>query len=620
MPYRKLKEIIFKEARYVPILLSLFVIPIFFHPEFIYPFTQGKEILFKTMMISTLLLTTIILSSKNTLRFKNILKSPLFLILSVQICIFAITDIFSDNPIVTLYGTYGRGFGLIIELFIFFFLTYCAQFLSEKNIKRLTKIAFYAGSLVAFYGLLQKAGMDPFFGNYDINIFAGRIFSFSGNPSYLGQLMALDFIVGIYLITNESNRSKKLLYVLWSLLIISAVILSGTRTALVGLVFAGIIFALKNRKIISIAIVMLTILSIFALPNSRFSFSNIALRSLNSRIEIWKGTIDLIKKKPFLGYGGETFYIYFPEIVTKTFFTLEENVNTTADRVHNEFLETFFSHGIFAAILYLILFAFLLGKFFKTNNRNIELFSLIFVANTIQNQFAFPDISINILIAFCFGSIIALEIAGEGVFNIKFSKLTSVLVIILTTIVCVSLFIGTVVRPYASQLDYAESKRNYATNYVVAVDKHKEAISHAPYYSDLWYELMMIDTSSMKEALSNLEVIEGKSGNVLAWTGNFYSKTNPQKASEFYALALAKNPYNPNWIRAFADMLYEQGDYQDALLMYYQYLEAMPDFWKWQDDINSHTLIEKNSYNTFLKTTPYFWGVIQKINNIINRD
>ncbi|MBI5152526.1 tetratricopeptide repeat protein [Candidatus Peregrinibacteria bacterium] len=99
----------------------------------------------------------------------------------------------------------------------------------------------------------------------------------------------------------------------------------------------------------------------------------------------------------------------------------------------------------------------------------------------------------------------------------------------------------------------------------------------------------------------------------MAWKGNLYAKQDPQKASEYYTMALEKNPYHPNWIRAFADMLYENKDYENALYLYDKYLDAIPDFWKWKDNLDEH---KQNSYKTFLKNTPYFWGIIEKMNNI----
>lgn len=198
----------------------------------------------------------------------------------------------------------------------------------------------------------------------------------------------------------------------------------------------------------------------------------------------------------------------------------------------------------------------------------------------------------------------------------KFGFRTRVASAVVIFLICIVIGVVTIYRPFMSQLAYAKSKESYTVSYSTAVIKHKEALFYTPYYSELWYELMFIDPSSMERALHYLEQIDGNSGNVLAWKGNFYSKTDPAKASEFYTMALEKNPYHPNWIRAFADMLYSTGDYENALYLYEKYLDAVPDFWRWKDQLEDHTLKEQKSYNAFFKQSPDFWGVINKIEYI----
>lgn len=168
-------------------------------------------------------------------------------------------------------------------------------------------------------------------------------------------------------------------------------------------------------------------------------------------------------------------------------------------------------------------------------------------------------------------------------------------------------------KPFMSYRLYTVAKENYTEDYAIAVNSLKEALAWTPYYSEPWYELMFIDPSSMGRALENLELIDGDSGDVLAWKGNFHSQTDPQLAADYYIRALEKNPYHPNWIRAFADMLYAQGDCETALYLYLQYLEAVPDYWKWAVDIEEHSSTEQKSYETFFKHVPYFSGTLEKV-------
>lgn len=612
-------------AYLLPLVLGLFLVPVFWNPSFIHGFTHGKELLFKTIVLTTAVSLLVGLIEKKSINVKNIVRSPIFLLLLLQMCVYAITDVFSETPTIALYGTYSRGLGFIIELFLFAFLIYCSTILSEKNISGLFKIIFLSGLIAAFYSILQMAGFDLFFANYGTNIFDERSFGFSGNPSYFGQLMLLNVIIASHLFLSEKVRNLKIVYAFGVLIFLYALFISGTRAAIFGLLAAIVLILVKYWKSFAavirnhkaIFVIGLLVIGVFltTLPQERYSLSNVALRSLNSRLEIWNGTVDLIKKKPILGYGGESFYVYFPEIITKKFLTLEENIDVSADRVHNEFLEVFFSHGIVAISIYLLILGVIAAIFFKTKNGKITVLALLIIANAVQNQFVFPDITINIIVVFCFAGIIALQVTNSDIKTFVLKKWHKCVAAVATIVL--SMYIGffTVYKPYMSQLTYVKSHNS--VDYETVVNGLNGALSYTPYYGELWYELMFIDPSSMEGALSWLEKIEGNSGNVLAWKGNFYSDKDPQKASEFYTQALEKNPYHPNWIRAFADMLYDNGDFENALFLYDKYLEAIPDFWKFGDDLENHTPEEQEKYETLLKHTPFLLETLEKIDQLM---
>lgn len=617
-----------KEAYIIPVILSLFLVPLFWNPLFINSFTQGKEILFKSIIIITFFLCVIgmVIKGKKELKLKNILESHLFLLLFAEIIFYAISNSVSQHPIVTLYGTYTRGFGFIMELFLFAFILYVALVITEKRTILLLKVVFVSGLVLAAYGIFQKIGINPFFNTFDINIFAGRSFSFLGNPSYLGQYMSLLLITGAFLFLHEVKW--KYFYLIGSIVFIITLLFSGTRTALVGMFLASILVFMKYYKTIfelckkykhwlfGAVLVIAVVLGVFysKIPDNRFSISASAFRSFESRVEIWKGTLGLIKENPVFGHGAETFYIYFPDIVTKKFLMLEENINTSADRVHNELLQVAFDHGILGAIIYLVIFVYLIRLFFKSTNPLVAISSLAVVIYMIQNQLGFPDITQNIFIGFCIGGIISVE-AGNQVLKIRFNRIGRFSLAILATGLLVFFAIQGAWKPYMSQRNFYESKMQYSKDYEKAINYHKSAISYTPYYSELWYELMFIDPSSMERAIAFLEKIDGNSGNLLAWKGNLYSTSNPDLAAKFYLEALKRNPNHPNWIRAFADMLYANGDLESALFMYNEYLNAIPAFWETKTE--KQDLNTKKKYETLTKTTPNFEGTIKRMEEII---
>ncbi len=599
-----------KEAWSLP-GLSLFLIPLVHFPFFTMSFLQGKELTFKVLGLLAYGALLVTFYRKKKVEGHALTDSPLFLLLLAALGIHAVTDFLSNNPMVAMYGTFTRGEGFIFELYLFAFLVWTALFTTREKLSTAFKVFWVSMLLVAFYGLLQKMGIELFFQSYSVNLFQGRIFSLVGNPSLLGQLMLLGVILGAYLTVQE----KKWPYLLGTLLMLIVLVWSGTRSAALGLIAVAFLTALRYRKEIwglvkkwnlkLLALVPILLLGLWLAPSDRFDLTSLSLRSLNSRLEIWKGTMELISRHPLLGNGQETFYIYFPEVVTKEFLTLEEDLNISADRVHNELLETIYEHGALGGLVYLALLGYALKLFFTREKKETVLLATLILGNTIQNQLSFPDPTLLVATSFVWGALVALESK-----EMQLPPLRRPFVVTGFILLALVAF-QTVVRPVVANRYYTLYPR--AESYEEGVEDLKAALTWTPYYSQLWFDLMMVDPSSMGRALENLEVLDGESGDVLAWKGNYYAESDPVLAADYFIAALEKNPYHPNWLRAFGDMLYEQGDCETALYIYSQYIEAVPDYWKWSVDLDSYTSAQQKSYDTFFKHAPYFFGTLEKM-------
>lgn len=611
-----------KEVPFILVSMMLVCAPLLFVPLFNHSFTQGKGLFFVFMMLVLgIWFSYFYLKPKTTIN--NIKNSNFLIALLGMYGVFTFTNSLTIHSEVVFYGSISRGLGFNILLLCVALSLVTAFYIRTQHVQNLLKLSLIPAALSAAYALIQKSGYEFFFINYGLDIFEGRSFGFYGNPSYLGQALSLFCIIALYFLFTSKKKNQIILYSLITVLLFSGIVVSGTRTSILGLLVAAILMVLwmlfkkihlSKKQFIAIIIGCVMSLSIAALyAPSRFSFSSLATRSLNSRLEIWKGAVELISRNPVIGYGTNTFQIYFPDVVSKDFYALEENLTLNVDRVHNETLEVFFQYGALGGIAYFIFLGVVFLTFFKSKSPIETVLALLILTYHAQNQVSFPDISIMIFIYICYGGLCSVD-ANRKDFRIK-NKFKRWIVALL-----ILLFVGffgytSFYNPLRSEIAYTRSQKARTKSYDEAVLNLKEAVSYMPYYTELWYELMMIDPSSRSRGIYYLTQLEGDTGNVNAWVGNLYAKTDPEIATKYYLKALERNPYHPNWIRAFADMLYFQEDYENALFMYSKYLDAIPEIWYVDEAYQNDPVLKKKS-RIFLKNTPYLNEVFEKIQHI----
>ena len=141
------------------------------------------------------------------------------------------------------------------------------------------------------------------------------------------------FIVGYYIATPKTvQKSILLAFIFISLL--SFVLLTHSRTALVGLAsaFVLLLWMQRSRKALYVAVIIFVIAAIFTIIN----FENISSRGFSSRPELWALTFEKLSLHPVLGYGiGSELLIYI------------ESLDTTFSEPHNIHLGlTYFLGGI----------------------------------------------------------------------------------------------------------------------------------------------------------------------------------------------------------------------------------------------------------------------------------
>ena len=214
-----------------------------------------------------------------------------------------------------------------------------------------------AAAAVSVYGILQYV----FRWGYqsaawvDSDMFSSiefRVPSTLDNPNMLGQYLILMVPVGGAKLLSARGWPRRLLYLGCCALMCVCMILTFSRGAWLGLLFAGAVFVvLLNPRLILLAPAALAALW-FLLPEtviSRFtSIGDMTDGSTTYRVSIWLGTLDMLKHYWLcgIGPGDEAFNRVYPAFSYNSI---------NAPHSHNLFLQLVCDAGITALVVFLIL-------------------------------------------------------------------------------------------------------------------------------------------------------------------------------------------------------------------------------------------------------------------------
>ena len=261
-----------------------------------------------------------------------------------------------------------RGSVLIGALTIAFILFSVALYRSvdtRAQLDALVAVLVAVGAAVACYGILQYR----FRWGYqsaawvDEDMFSSIMFRVSStlqNPNMLGQYFILMIPLGGAKLLTAKGTWRKLFYFACCAAMCVCVILTFSRGAWLGLLFAGLVFfvVLEPRLLFLAPLALLALWRVMpATVIDRFtSIGDLTDRSTSYRVSIWLGTIAMLRDGYWLtgiGPGEGAFNEIYP------FYSYHEIV---APHSHNLFLQMVVDAGVAA----LLAFLWLLLRYFRT--------------------------------------------------------------------------------------------------------------------------------------------------------------------------------------------------------------------------------------------------------------
>ena len=225
-----------------------------------------------------------------------------------------------------------------------------------------------AGGFAAVYGIFQYAGIDPFLPAeaYQAEIGGGSIVRPPGTLGHAGYfatyLLYVVFLAGAQ-VRSDSSAAWRWIGRVSVLLCSIAIVLSGTRSALLGLVLGGMLLLFwyrprVTRRALTVGVICVILFTAFVLSpaggmlRSRVAWAGEDL-SGGARLWLWQDSIRMILDYWVLGAGPETFANAYPRY--QSVELAQAYPNFYHESPHNIFLDAATAQGVLGLVVALLL-------------------------------------------------------------------------------------------------------------------------------------------------------------------------------------------------------------------------------------------------------------------------
>ncbi len=332
------------------LLWAVLVTPLLFWLPSFESFEMPKQLAIKLAAAGLSLLLL-----KDRIPVPSVFAAPVTAILALG----ALSCLVSPLPGTGFFGEYASYQGwLHWAALCFLLLSLPARVAGRRTANEFLAAAAISASLVSAYALLQLLGLDFF--SWQVHGPVLRAFSTSGNPLYLGFLLATAIPLVLGLSLAARTLEFRILWLAATSLVFAGLLASGSRGALIG-ALAGIsllVFRahrgvrpsgyLMRQVLLACAIPL--ILCAILLPAERnpfpllvSRFSSLA-RGDDSRLEIWKGGAGLIRRSPLIGSGPDSFAALHSQVQTPRLW--QYVWHGSPEKAHNELVQLAATGGL----------------------------------------------------------------------------------------------------------------------------------------------------------------------------------------------------------------------------------------------------------------------------------
>ena len=358
-----------------------------------------------------------------------------------------------------------------------------------------------------FYGLTIQAIKTPMTGTI-------------GLPNGYGLFLGIS-IIAAFIDINKSAVFKHRLFIYVSIVIIlSALILNGSRGALLGLIVAVLAFISIKYKFFTFVkkkfqLVVVIFVLLICLAGSTWFLYKINPESSSGRLMVWKISYPMFIDNPVFGVGQERVAVEYLNYQAR-FFENQENMQwaykaTNLKQIQNEYLQAFCERGIIGGILFLLIWTIpLVGlyRYYREDPQNRQGYLILLLMLCAILSHSMVDTPMHLLPI----ALVSFSILGFIPFRKykwDFSVNKSLSVMILTILIIYSIImLYKVINEYPAY--YYWQKGVDATQQIKwekGVQYYKKAMENLPNQGELEFHLgsALVFTGKLDEAITHLK-------------------------------------------------------------------------------------------------------------------
>jgi O-antigen ligase len=316
-------------------------------------------------LLSSVMIAVMALLGLITNKFKTNLGPRKVLVAAYALPItYVISALVNEQSFVnTLFGMYGRGFGLITLIALSTIMLLGSRTNPDIFFQKVVPTFF---AIIIFYGLLQAFNVDPLPWANE----GQRVQLTVGNPNFSSALFGLVSVFFLSQILSQRNLGLKIvnlfLFALTFFLIYKTKSLQGYVVAILETLIFGYFFLSSSnykhwKSLRRFILVTGSIIGsgLVAIISNQFAFFSkprqffVVQANTEARLEYWRLGVRMWKDHPFFGVGVDNYQDWSPLYRTPELIRID-GYAVIPDKSHNIFIDHFSNGGLLAGIVWTV--------------------------------------------------------------------------------------------------------------------------------------------------------------------------------------------------------------------------------------------------------------------------